>query len=75
MTSELEWIKWWNIIIMIFALIYAFIAPYCLAFAQSSKLEIYICDATKAFEYLNLIMYIADVFVEIIGACPVAGSS
>lgn len=70
-----HWIVYWNAIMMIFALIYAFLGPYCYSFGYASQFQQYLCLATRIFQYVNEIMYILDVLVEIIGACPVQGKT
>ncbi|ODN03013.1 Cyclic nucleotide-gated olfactory channel [Orchesella cincta] len=71
--SDVTVITVWNIIILISALCYCFYGPYCRAFNTSSLIELYVCQAGEALDYVNTVIYIVDVFVEILGAAPVEG--
>jgi len=73
MDTEIHWIKLWNFIIMLIALSYAFFGPFCLVFGESTKLEHYVCTAQNWASFVISLIFLVDVFVEILGACPVAG--
>jgi hypothetical protein len=75
LNTKISWIRYWNFIIMAFAAFYSFIGPFCFAFGVSSQLEQYICTIGDYFEYVNMVMFFLDVFVEILGACPVEGNN
>ncbi|CAL8148468.1 unnamed protein product [Orchesella dallaii] len=73
MNSEMKWIKLWNFFIMSIAVWYAFFGPFCLVFGESTKLEHYVCTAQNFASGVISLIFLVDVFVEIMGACPVKG--
>jgi len=71
--SDRPWVRTWNLFIIVFCLIYCFIAPYCLAFGDFNEFEHLMCSTEGLFRLPFLIIFAADVAVEILAACPVYG--
>jgi hypothetical protein len=73
MDTDIEWIEYWNTAMMISALIYAFMGPYCCFFGENSEFQQRICKVLAVTDYVMMFVYAFDVVVEIIAAAPVYG--
>lgn len=58
---------------MIAAMVYAYFGPYCVSFGGNSQLDKATCSILTIMSYPVILLYIADIFVEIIAAAPVYG--
>ena len=73
MDTEITWVKYWNAAVMINAMCFAFIGPFCVSFGENSEFEKTMCYILTQIGYPMTILYILDVYVEIIAAAPVYG--
>ncbi len=74
MDCKFWWISYWNALIMIVALAHTIMGPYCVSFGENSDFEENMCKFLYCFNIPVAILYIMDVFIEIIAGVPVYGT-